>query len=51
MPFFSTLKLKFVKIMSSNNFDTPWFYEEIIDINNENKFEFNKENLHHCKKF
>ena len=36
--------------MSSNNFDTPWFYEEIIDINNENKFEFNKENLHHCKK-
>ena len=36
--------------MTSNNFDTPWFYEEIIDINNENKFEFNKENLHHCKK-
>ena len=36
--------------MSSNNFDLPWFYEEIIDINNENKFEFNKENLHYCKK-
>ena len=36
--------------MSSNNFDKPWFYEEIIDINNENKFEFNKENLHYCKK-
>ena len=36
--------------MSLNNFDTPWFFEEIIDINNENKFEFNKENLHHCKK-
>jgi len=36
--------------MTSNNFDTPWFYEEIIDTSNENKFEFNKENLHYCKK-
>ena len=36
--------------MSSNNFDTPWFYEEKIDINNPTIFEFNKENLHHCKK-
>ena len=50
MPFFSTLKIEIVENYESNNFDTPWFYEEIIDINNENKFEFNKENLHHCKK-
>ena len=28
--------------MSSNNFDTPWFYEELIDVNNENKFELNQ---------
>ena len=36
--------------MASNNFDIPWFYEEIIDINNDIKFEFNKENIHYCKK-
>jgi 16S rRNA (uracil1498-N3)-methyltransferase len=35
--------------MSSNNFDMPWFFEETLDINNLTRFEFNNENLHHCK--